>query len=161
MHYAEPPSADIPILIFLSSAVAGLFCFGWIMHSMMQPTVLTNAALAGIEAHQRSPVLLSSLQPHGEETEGLLRWPGKRTPSKASRSPHSNRARHHRFISQTSQGKARPGANPSARSGRSKELVGVRAPAPRRHATVFARARLLVLVGQRISGCLGHVGSRT
>jgi hypothetical protein len=71
MRYSEPPSADIPVLIFLSSAVAGLFCFGWIMHSMMQPTVLTNAALAGIEAHQRSPVLLSALQPHGEETEGL------------------------------------------------------------------------------------------
>lgn len=71
MRDSEPPSADIPVLIFLSSAVAGLFCFGWIMHAMMQPTVLTNAALAGIEAHQRSPVLLSTLQPHGEETEGL------------------------------------------------------------------------------------------
>jgi hypothetical protein len=56
MLQSDPPSSDAPLLAALSAAVSVMIGFGFLMHWLMQPTVLPDAPFD--MAEQRTPVIL-------------------------------------------------------------------------------------------------------
>jgi hypothetical protein len=54
------PTADAPLLVYLLSVLLFIATAGWIAHSLAQPTVLENAAVASFEREKHLPIVLSS-----------------------------------------------------------------------------------------------------
>lgn len=58
MLRSDQPTADAPLLVFLSSVLSLFLGFALFMYWLMQPTVLPNAGFAGFEAQKQRPVVL-------------------------------------------------------------------------------------------------------
>ena len=57
MPLNDPPSSDVPLLTFLSIAVAAMIGFGFFVTWLARPTVVPNQPYTYSEAQKRAPII--------------------------------------------------------------------------------------------------------